>query len=73
MRAISSALEQAITPAWSKSASMPTAGVAAAAVWEAPPRCPLAERPPTTASSGLRSAKRRAIRANFGALPNDSR
>ena len=38
-----------------------------------PPRWPPADRPPTTASSGLRSAKRRAIRANFGALPNDSR
>ena len=30
-------------------------------------------RPATTASSGLRSANRRAVRANFSALPNDSR
>ena len=36
-------------------------------------RLPPADRPPTTASSGLRSAKRRANRANLAALPNDSR
>ena len=70
---MSSAPSQAITPAWANSASTPTAGDAAAAVCEAPARRPPAERPPTTASSGLRSAKRRANRANFRALPNDSR
>ncbi len=60
-------------PAWAKSASTRTAGVAAAAVWEAPARWPLPERPPTTASSGLRSLKRRAMRANFAEFPKDSR
>ena len=71
--AISSALRHPITPAWAKSASTPTPGVVAAAVCEAPARRPPADRPPTTASSGLRSAKRRATRANFAALPKDSR
>ncbi len=64
---------QAITPDWAKSASTPTLGAAAAAVCEAPARRPLLERPPTIASRGLRSANRRATRANFVALPNDSR
>ena len=53
------ALRQPITPDWAKSASTPTEVLPA--------------RPPTTASSGLRSANRRAVRANFMALPNDSR
>ena len=73
VRARSSASWHAITPACANRASTPTAGVAAAAVWEAPARLPPAERPPTTASSGLRSAKRRANRANLAALPKDSR
>ena len=68
-----SALRQAMTPACAKSASIPTAGEAAAAVCEAPARWPPDDLPPTTARSGLRSAKRRASLANFGALPNDSR
>ena len=54
MRARSSASRHAMTPACAKSASTPTPGVAAAAVWEAPARLPPADRPPTTASSGLR-------------------
>ena len=37
------------------------------------PTLPPTDRPATTASSGLRSANRRAVRANFSALPNDSR
>ena len=49
-----------MTPAWAKRASIPTAGDAAAAVCEAPARWPPDDRPPTTARSGLRSAKRRA-------------
>ncbi len=69
----SSAPAQATTPAWANSASTPTDGDAAAAVCDAPARRPPADRPPTTASRGLRSANRRAKRANFGALPNDSR
>ena len=73
MRARSSASRQPITPACAKSASTPTPGVAAAAVCEAPARLPPADRPPTTAISGLRLAKRRANRANFAELPNDSR
>ncbi len=69
----SSAPSQGMTPAWAKRAATPTAGVAAAAVCEAPARRPPSESPPTTAINGFRSAKRRAMRANLRALPNDSR
>ena len=61
------------TPDWANSASTATVGAAAAAVCDAPARRPPSDRPPTTASSGLRSLIRRATRANFRALPNDSR
>ena len=73
VRASSSASAHSMTPDWANNALTPTAGDAADAVCEAPARWPPVERPPTTASSGLRSAKRRANRPNFTALPNDSR
>src|SRR5688572_3290163 len=58
---MSSAPSQAITPAWANSASTPTDGDAAAAVCDAPARRPPAERPPTTASNGFRSAEPREL------------
>ena len=48
-------------------------GVAAAAVWEAPPRAPASVRPALSATIGLLRAMRRACRRNFFGLPNDSR
>ena len=62
----------AMMPAWSNRASRVTQGVAAAAVCEAAARWPAAERPASTASTGMLAATRRAVRANFRGLPNDS-
>ena len=62
----------AMMPAWANSASWVTRGVAAAAVWEAAARWPAADRPPSTVSTGICCPTRRAVRANFRGLPNDS-
>ena len=52
----------AMMPAWSNRASLVTSGVATAAVCEAAARCPAAERPASTASTGMLAATRRAVR-----------
>ena len=61
-----------MTPAWPNSASWVTRGVAAAAVWEAAARCPAADRPDTTVSTGRCCPTRRAVRAKARGLPKDS-
>ena len=60
-------------PAWAHRVSTARSGDAAAAVCEAPARFPATERPLTTASTGLRRARARAMRAKRRGLPNDSR
>ena len=50
-----------------------TRGVAVDAVCEAAARCPAAELPDRTVSTGIRSANRRAKRENLRGLPKDSR
>ena len=69
----SSVLRTWITPACRSSVVTTTSGVAAAAVWEAPPRAPASVRPALSATIGLLRAMRRACRRNFFGLPNDSR
>ena len=49
-----------------------TSGVATAAVCEAAARWPAAERPASTASTGMLAVTRRAVLANLRGLPNDS-
>jgi hypothetical protein len=44
-----------------------------AAVWEAAARSPSSVRPAYTVSTGMARPMRRAVRANFRGLPNDSR
>ena len=63
----------AMTPACPNSASRVTAGVAAAAVWDAAALAPASERPASTVSSGIERDSCRAIRANLRGLPKDSR
>jgi len=63
-----------ITPAWWNRASTVTSEAASRApVCEEVALAPAAERPLLTASTGLVLATRRAMRANFRGLPNDSR
>ena len=63
-----------ITPACSNSASTVTSEAdSSAPVCDEVARAPAGERPLLTARSGLLRANRRATRANFRGLPNDSR
>ncbi len=65
-------LGTAMMPAWPNSASWVISGVATAAVCEAAARCPAADRPEITVSTGSRCPTRRAVRAKARGLPNDS-
>ncbi len=65
-------LRVAMMPAWPKSASWVTSGVAEAAVCDAAARWPATDRPPMTVSTGSLRPTRRAVRANPRGLPNDS-
>jgi hypothetical protein len=61
------------TPACVNRASTTESDDAAAAVCDWPARCPASVRPALMAMSGLVRDTRRASRANFLGLPNDSR
>jgi hypothetical protein len=73
MCSMDSRLSARMTPAWTKRLSTAVLEDIAAAVCESPARRPDSLRPPLTASTGLRRATERAMRANLRGLPNDSR
>ena len=71
--ASSSASAHSMTPDWANSALTPTAGDAAAAVCEAPARLAAGGPAAHDGQQRLALGEAAANRANFAALPNDSR